>query len=264
MNELTVRKYAEYFLTNNREVMEPADIAELEQALTNSTTTKNWVDDMPEAGVYLVKNIRFEDNGKPIDDCLHATQFTWKQLNGETADGQVCYNDENDCLLAYYRTQAFLYYDCLFDVELVRDKKLRNHLLEVNNLIADSQPYDYAYDLGSNYQTTDELVEFFHPETWLAVIPDGYENCLSYLNDPERTKMLNQAVYEYLIHTLPVNIFSKAHHLTRTPLTNPNDLADLAGFDIPADTEYNFKKFVVNNAFTLPMEFKYQQYKNIQ
>jgi hypothetical protein len=229
----------------------------------NNQVIKNWVDDSPITGIYLVKDIRFEHDGKSINDCLHATQFAWQELNRQ-ADDTTYYNNETDSLLAYYRMQAFLYFDCKFKLEYVRDEQLKQHLLEINNLFEKGQPYDYNYDLGLNYETTDELVEFLYPSTWLAVIPDGYEFCLSYIDDPvERTKWLDQAVYEYLIHTLPVNIFSKAHCLSKTCITNPNDVYDLAGFDIPVDTEENFKRFVVNNAFSLPTEFLYDRYKAI-
>jgi hypothetical protein len=228
-------------------------------------TIKDWIDLTPITGTYLVKNISFTLDGKPINDCLHATQFSWKQLLEEAVD-PVSFDNENDCLLAYYRMQAFLYYECNFEIERVYhhpDPTLANHLIEINNLIENEQPYNYSFDLGLNYQTTDELVEFLYPETWFAVIPAAYEFAMTYVDKQVSDMLLKQAVFEYLINTLPVNIFSKAHCLSKTPLTNPNLLDDLIGFDIPTDTKEKFKRFIVNNAFSLPIEFKYRQYKDI-
>ena len=182
----------------------------------NNTTIKNWVDDTPMAGTYVIRNIRFELDGKPINECLHATQFTWKQLMQETADGDdKMFSSEYECLLAYYRMQAFMYFDCKFDVERVkwyREPGKHEQIIAINNELTE-QPYNYGFELGLNYQTTDELVEIEHPTTWLAVIPDGFELAMTYLHKPHSTELQSLAVYEYLLNTLPFTVYTKQHRL---------------------------------------------------
>ena len=181
----------------------------------NNTTIKNWIDDAPMTGTYVIRNIRFELNDKPINECLHATQFTWKQLMQETADGDdILFHNEHECLLAYYRMQAFLYYDCKFDVERVSSDQIDKHnqIIAINNELTE-QPYNYGFELGPNYQTTDELVEIEHPTTWIAVIPDGFELAMTYLHRPHATELLELAVYEYLLKTLPFTVYTKQHRL---------------------------------------------------
>lgn len=127
--------------------------------------------------------------------------------------------------------------------------------------LRDSQPLDYAFDLGCDLpNTTDETVEFLHPSTWLAVIPDGFELAMTYVDKAKSDELTEQAIFEYLMQTLPVNVFSKAHHLTRSTITNPNELGDLIDCGVPTTTAEEFKTFVVNNSFSLPMSFLYDEY----
>lgn len=207
----TIRKYAEYFLINNREVMEPDDITELEQGLKaiKETDVRDWISN-DDPGVYVLSNIKI--SGTVLKTSCTADDL--QRIASERLGYEYTLTDglSDDILMSYYRSQLFIFHEITYDKTFVSpytDKaKYIKLIKESNNMTP--QPYSYVFDDGAYddmpIPTTDEPLVYTVPDEWCVVIPAALHESRFIFNDKDREKADYLWICEILLKTLPITI----------------------------------------------------------
>ena len=199
---------------------------------------KNWSNMYLVDDYYLVKNIKFMKDGKPYN--LDELAISYEDLRQLTNFADT-FSNKHDALAAYYRTQLFLNADVEFQMVKITDSALQSHILDVNDLIDYTQPYDTIFDTDklARHSTGDKLA-FHYSTTWFTIISADFELACTFMDERDAAVLREQAVFETLCNTLPVEFVgsatvSPARHITAPPRSHAE-----------------YKRYIVNNGLLFP------------
>lgn len=204
----TVKKYAEYFLQNNREVMDQSIINELEMALKyfDLSYVNEWQN--PTEDTVVLQLTRFEV--PPLRRLSNETLNNWQRKLDEEGPIAGC-STLDDLELCYYRSQLFIY-DHGFTYKHSEVPKYGKHtdewavLLKKINTEYIEQSYNYDFDGEIEYQLEeDKYVELIFPDEWHVAFTCTTHMLATYT---KRSTPLDikELIDTALMNTLPIEI----------------------------------------------------------
>jgi hypothetical protein len=151
---------------------------------------------------YIVENIKIADYS------LNSLISTEEELNilWQADNKEVVTNHTLACL----RQQIFMEAAITFDYKHVakyadKTKQVYCDLIELNQDI-EEQPYNWFWDNQDVQYDKDEVLPYGYPTEWFAVLPEGVDLAVSFLDATEKHKIISTMIWDYLMSTLPITI----------------------------------------------------------